>query len=495
MNNSLRSSIDREQLFGLNTLLLWFVAFAWLTLIIALSTYIGLMFLVVGLLPVLLLYKNIPIFVIFTLLGGVFFQNCIISIFSPDIKEPFILTALQGYNFLILSVIALLTLVEYKKFKGSNPPLDKVYYSVFGVLCVAGLYLLYGALLNGATDALIYFRNFTNGLLFLLCGLYAIQYVKLEHVFKILSFLAILVLSYGYFELFFTKSLYEFINLDYFNALKYGNNGWAIHELIGMFRRSFFNTPILRDLGLTSFRLLGPNMHTISFAYILSFVVMLSLSQRHYIRVFLAMVLILTIGGKGAFLVATVAIIATIVRACGVPHSILFVGLSLGLLAFIVISLVIGTQIGDYHVLGFYGGLEGILNNPIGHGFGSGGNLSSSGLRGDELVNWSEYQKIGQTSFGLESTVGVMMYQWGLFGAFLYLALVGIWAKIYWNFDEKMKEFSPEIARKFFPFFAGFGVLIANMIFQEEAMSPAAIGLQLFMFGVFVRFVSTKNNV
>ena len=33
----------------------------------------------------------------------------------------------------------------------------------------------------------------------------------------------------------------------------------------------FLNTPLLRDLGLSTYRILGPNFHFISFAYVLAF--------------------------------------------------------------------------------------------------------------------------------------------------------------------------------------------------------------------------------
>ena len=63
----------------------------------------------------------------------------------------------------------------------------------------------------------------------------------------------------------------------------------------------------------------------------------------------------------------------------------------LALIAYAIIAIYIGLQIGDYHVIGFMGGCTVSLANPFGRGLGVGGNLSD----GYFSIDWSAAQKAG----------------------------------------------------------------------------------------------------
>ena len=62
---------------------------------------------------------------------------------------------------------------------------------------------------------------------------------------------------------------------------------------------------------------------------------------------------------------------------------------------------------------GFLGGVRGFLSNPLGRGIGAGGNLSLRHV--DHRLEPS--QQLGHTDVALESSVGVLLYQMGVFGA------------------------------------------------------------------------------
>ena len=91
-------------------------------------------------------------------------------------------------------------------------------------------------------------------------------------------------------------------------------------------------------------------------------------------------------------------------------------------------GIVTGIQTADYHVIGFIGGLKGFLANPIGRGIGVGGNLS---IDMATRLDWSRSQSLGHTDVAVESAVGVLLYQMGVFGAVV-LALFG-WIADTWG--------------------------------------------------------------
>ena len=89
------------------------------------------------------------------------------------------------------------------------------------------------------------------------------------------------------------------------------------------------------------------------------------------------------------------------------------------------IGIVIGLGLGDYHVIGLMGGLYEFVANPIGGGIGAGGNLSSEFSK----IDWPAAQAAGRTPFAVESAVGVLLYQIGVFA----LAVIGAYIWIAWR--------------------------------------------------------------
>jgi hypothetical protein len=82
----------------------------------------------------------------------------------------------------------------------------------------------------------------------------------------------------------------------------------------------------------------------------------------------------------------------------------------LNLIAYAVLGIYVGLQIGDYHVIGFMGGWNGFLQAPLGRGLGVGGNLSAD----FSSIDWSAAQQAGSVDGAVESAVGVLLYQMGI---------------------------------------------------------------------------------
>ncbi len=140
------------------------------------------------------------------------------------------------------------------------------------------------------------------------------------------------------------------------------------------------------------------------------------------------------------------------------------VGLALGA-AYLTLAIRFGIAAGDYHVLGFLGGLHGFLHNPIGHGVGVGGNLSSTVTSTDLGRVWEANQRYG-AEVPLESAIGVLLYQMGV-------ASVAVFYMIWTAFSSGFGRFRTRLG--FVPI--AIAVLTFNSVLQEEAFSPYSTGL------------------
>lgn len=415
----------------------------------------------------------IPITLIFAYLC----QNLFVAMLSTQITSIDQLNFLRGYNFIMTVVIWATLSAGFWLARGS---FDRRFRGLMDattfVLVVIGIYFLIGVMANPASAA-TYLRNVSAPfLLFQIFALVAYRHrVSLMAAFLVL---AVFALAYGYLEMFAHEHLLRAINGD--NYIKwrikqdYESGLWLrdMHET-GRVMRSyldaltvdFLNSPWFRDLGLQFYRLLGPNFHSISFAYVLAFfgVVLMALGQWWYLIA--ALPLVLVIGSKGAlaFMLLVSAGLA-LVRLFRGGWTLYLYMLALGVLA--ALGIVTGIKEQDYHVIGFIGGLNGFLSNPLGRGIGAGGNLSLTAG-----VDWSQSQQLGHTDIAVESAVGVLLYQVGIFGI-LILLIVGWIATRLWRLYRQTGDRLYAMAA------LALITIGVNGIFQEEALfAPLAFGM------------------
>ena len=186
-----------------------------------------------------------------------------------------------------------------------------------------------------------------------------------------------------------------------------------------------------------------------------------------------ALPLLVIIGSKGALIFTMIVLCAIVVfRYCS-P------GVAIGTVVALLVSYVLGgiaTGIAfqDYHVIGFIGGLKGFLSQPFGRGLGVGGNLSLD----MSTIDWSKSQQLGHTDIAVESAVGVLLYQMGIFGAVLLAVMAWLALKL-WRVYARTKD------RLFTIGACSILTIMANGIFQEEALfSPLALGMVLGLAGL-----------
>ena len=464
----------------------WLLGLAWLFLTIGL---------VVLTTPFMVLPCTIfPVFV-FIITPGIgaillvtitIWQNLMISFYSPYIDVDGFSTLL-GINFLLLAALGTISFLRLIKenFQTDDDLLRKIIKGSSAVFALGILYLAYGSAANGFADAAIYFRNFIGCFFFLYIGLYLGRHMGLHDVFRLWKFLSVFLLVYGGIEFFFTESLYNFINVKSFMAVKQHLDTLSVAEVMSLLTTTLFNTPLLQSFDIESYRMLGPNIHYISYAYLLAISMLIFAMERQPLMAVVCFIFITLIGAKGPFILAAVSLALWCCRRLGYPLHLIPITAVLICVGYVAMGIAVGVSIDDYHILGLLGGIAGFFTNPIGKGFGAGGNLTITS------VNWEDFQNAGAATMGLESSVSVALYQWGVGGVAYLTFLMWMWWKVLKRYQYRDYPGQPD----FLPFLFSFGFVLANLVFQEEAMSPYAIGFEMFFIGFWISQPSVQRRM
>jgi hypothetical protein len=417
---------------------------------------------------------------IVTLIFSYLFQNLLVAVVSPAIDNMNQFNEIRAYNFILTGAIWLSLAGAYWT---TRDCFDQRFRAVIDLTTVAllliGAYTAIGYLSNPA-GALVYMRNIAAP--FFLFQIFAIvAYQNRLSISAASLVMASAALLYGYFEVFAHETLLSLVNGDTYLEWRtrqdhdagiwlkeLQQSGRVIRGHLDTMVVDFLNTPLLGNLGLRFYRILGPNFHFISFAYALAFfVVLLAAGGRPAYAVF-ALPLLLLVGSKGALILAGfVLFVVFVLQYCSNRVAILAFLTLLG--AYAVFGIAAGMLFQDYHVLGFVGGLNGFLTQPLGRGIGVGGNLSLDMT----TIDWSRSQQLGQTDIAVESAIGVLLYQMGVFG----IAILGL---LPWLALKLWKLYSQRGDRLFAVGACALLTILVNGIFQEEALfSPLALGMIL----------------
>ncbi|MEY9124424.1 hypothetical protein [Bradyrhizobium yuanmingense] len=417
-----------------------------------------------------------------------FFQNLFVSILSPLVPLPSDLDFIKGYNFLICSVMWLATFALYVLGqRGQSREINQIMRWGVVTLAVVSLYFAIGFVQDGQPAA-VYLRNIVLPLFLFQLSLLTAATFEVR-ITPFLVALAVILMLCGYVEL---------VLRDVWLAVTNGHTFWGFDELKAThsgvwetqmrqtgnvpvtlkdrFSFDFLNTPLLEGFGLSKMlRIHGANMHPISFAYGIGFLALFLFSVGRPLLALAALPLLVFCSVKGALITVIFVAAGWIgTRLIGAVATLLL-GLA-GMIAFAILAIRIGLQIGDYHVIGLMGGLDGFVQRPYGRGLGIGGNLSDSYFS----IDWSAAQAAGTIDGAVESAIGVLLYQMGI-AAFVPLAFYFAMALKAWRLYASSGYLTQGLA--------GFGILVVllNGLFQEEALfAPLALGLMLSLAGLVI---------
>ena len=419
-----------------------------------------------------------------TLFVSYLFQNLFVSLVTPLVVDLEDFDAARAYNFVSTATIWLVVMTHYAaNWRAYDPGLRRLVHLGFVLLGLVFVYFCLG-LPGNVKGAAVYLRNIAGPvLLFQICLLVGAR-AGLASMRPVVV-VAWLIVVYGYCELLVREPLFSLINADSYIEMRVREASetgqWIkVMQETGRVIRGFedtqkiglLNTPLI-DIDLDVYRLSGPNLHSVSYAYALSFFSLIFLARGRILFLILALPLLVVIGSKGALTMLLVTAGFLGLSRVISPRP-LFWALVVLLGVYAGATIVIGRQIGDYHVIGLMGGLEGFAVNPIGRGLGAGGNLSLNLA----TIDWTRSQALGKTETAVESAVGVLLYQMGVAG-------LAVCAATVWVAWRAWRQFLR--TRRLEAAVAAFGLLAitANGLFQEEALfAPLALGILMALAGL-----------
>ena len=408
------------------------------------------------------------------------YQNVMISVFSVGIERSDY-TILSGTAFAASLVLALVpawrAMRTGRPFRFAGRPAGRVAIAVAAALAVALAYTVLGTASAGATAAAVGFRNATSMLLAIVIGLEAGDRWGYRTVATTIALSMLPGLLLACAEIADPGWYLSLIHAADFSNAKYASDALAPYytadDVISRATQLPFNTDLLAGIfPNASYRFGGPNMHSISYGYVLAVTELLLLSLGWGVLAIPLLALSLLAGVKGAAILVTATMLLYLGWSMTGSRKALAVAGLLFTLVYVGFGIESGLSHGDFHVIGFLGGVNGFLKDPLGHGLGVGGNL---GLGTLSVAKWQEFQHDG-ADVGLESAIGVLLYQMGVGAAAIAAAIVMLFRAA--PFGASGRPQATEIV------FIGLGVALVNGVFQEEAYSPYAAGLLCLLCGV-----------
>lgn len=403
------------------------------------------------------------------LLQFLLYQNVVISTISSALNVELYHT-LQATSFAALLAVALVAAQRLWLSGGTRS--RNLLLSLLAAATVMALYALLGATRSSPTSAAIYARSATTGLVGLVIGLDVGRRIGFKRTAAAFLFSLALGLVLTTLEITMPAAYYELIDAKDYEALKFLSVGAATSfyspdDVVSQLTTGLFN---LSDTGL-SFRFEGPNMHSISYAYILSIGALSATCLGWTWMLAVLVPLLLLIGVKGAAILFIVTMLLWAVGRWHGGRALIALALIYGA-AYVGLILWYGLSVGDYHVIGFLGGWDGFLRQPFGHGLGVGGNLAAGA---ENPLDWDMLQHYG-ASFGMESAIGVLLYQMGIG-----IAACGfvIWCAARPIAGRLQRTDGLPVGLLAIALY----VLTLNAMFQEEAFAPYALGLLMLLSG------------
>ncbi|MDF3062792.1 MAG: hypothetical protein K0S06_2901 [Microvirga sp.] len=428
------------------------------------------------------------------LVAAYLFQNLFVSLITPWVADLADFDSARAYNFLLTVTVWFVVMAHYVQSRASfDPAVRRLVNIASGVLLLVLAYFALGAV-SAPKQAAVYLRNIATPFLLLqLCIVVAARFGR--GVARPLAALGWLLLLYGHVELFLREGLFDLINAnDYLEMrLRQVNDtgqwvklmqetGLVTRDVHDTQKITLLNTPLL-GTSIELYRLLGPNFHAISYAYGLAFFCLAFLAGGRIMYMLFALPLLVVVGSKGALILVLLTTLFVTVSRIAPVNALLWIFAAV-LAAYAAATFVIGKKVGDYHVIGLLGGIDGFLHNPAGRGLGAGGNLSINMA----TIDWSRSQALGKTDTALESAIGVLLYQMGIAALAVCAANVCIALAAWRQFLATRRS---EFAVVAFALLA----VTTNGLFQEEALfAPLAVGTLMMLAGLVLGATSVADR-
>lgn len=440
----------------------------------------------IAIVALIYLYAKAPLAGICVYFQILLYQNLVLAWFSSDIDLN-TFSLVQGTNFVAISGMALVAFNRLLA-RSWRRNFKTTLITLLVALSLAFIYTVIGMVRSTPQSAMVYFREFTSPLLAVFVGLDVGRTWGYKTVATCFVTSAVFAVILGIVEYCIPAEYYELINAVAFYQWKFyspsgGNAFYTPADIIDHLTSPFFNVTGATIGRYDSFRFGGTILNPISFAYILSILALISITMRKGIWLFVLLPMLFLIGSKGAALLFITSLIMLAIWYTTVSKKILvFCGICL-MIGYIGSGLATGMSNGDFHVIGFLGGVNSLLHNPFGHGIGVGGNLSAKVDAGFKWTGEGSFSSLG-ADFALESAIGVLFYQMGL----ACIAILMVFIILLRNLPLGKRVYvgmrSMDVPRREDLILFALAMIPVNGVFQEEAFAPYAAGLVMLLCGL-----------
>lgn len=446
------------------SLVLTYVVFV----VISFNIIFGYTFLAV--MSLFLLFSKSYLFLLYFFLWIVFFQNALIAYVSDFILEKHTFSTLHGTNFFLTVVVFCgASILDHK-----NLVRSKLFLYTLLIILVLIIYTVYGFYFYGAKNAFVYFRLFSMFFFMFWVGCYFAKKLSERPLMLLLKTIFFLTL-FSIFGQFFFTDLFNYLMNDFsYYALKadVGSSG-DITDIF--YSNSYFN---ISSLG-PAMRAPGLIKSFISSAY---FIITLSLilywKKNPFICVCTFFFMIAFIASKGAFLCFLFFVILYFLT----KYVKLTVQAALVILSILWTPIIIYGYISfNEHLLGFVSGAKYL--GTLGNGLGFSGNLSDirlisvAGEKLPDLGYWTRFYN------GSESALGVLFSSLGLMAIPYLIITYNLIFRTYSLLKNGNNGYLALLSI----------LMLFQGIFQEEAFSPYAFGLVMFVAGFYYK--NSQNEI
>ena len=402
----------------------------------------------------------------------VFFQNALIAYTSGFVAQQLTFDVLHGTNFLITIILFGVTCIRRLKTRLRS----KLFYWTLAALLILLVYTSFGFFFFGMKNSVAYLRLFSMIFMMFWIGQYFATIVP-EYDFRIILktiFFLTLISILGQFL--FPRLWISLMNDVSYYSLKVGANSYE--EVVNqLYSNTYFNLPSFGK----GMRAPGFIKSFISSAYfIICLAIALFWKEKPSYVLFTFLVMVACVASKGAFL----CFIFFVILFYSTKKFNLNLLTALFLLLFLWVPIVIyGYYTYNEHLIGFVSGTGYILS--LGNGLGFSGNLSDTMLTSFngppllELGYWTRFYN------GSESALGVLFSSLGIFSILYLFYLIKLLLSTYSGLKKVNNDYLAILSI----------VMLFQGIFQEEAFSPYAFGLVIFITGYYTPIKANNDTI
>ncbi len=447
------------------SIVLSFIAAQCIYLVCSINILVG--YTILSLVIVFLAFSRYSMFLVNFYCWSVLYQNALIAFSSGFIPDSNTFSILHGTNFFITTLLFVLLSIRSLGFVLKS----SLFTITFFVLVLLGIFCGIGVYLYGFKNSFVYFRLFSMVFMMFWIGVYFSSLITESSFRTILKTILLLTLISIVGQFLFPELFLTLMNdVDYY-ALK--GEASSMEEVIQiLYSNTYFN---ISSFG-QAIRAPGFIKSFISSAY---FVICLSIllywNRNKYMVLISFIIMSVCVASKGAFICFFFFLILYYLNKKFKFN----IQAALFILLFLWIPLVfIGYTSYNEHLIGFVSGLSYL--DTFGNGLGFSGNLSDirlasySGIPLPDQGYWTRFYN------GSESALGVLFSSLGAFSIiYLYLLFRHLF-RIYPILKNNNLDYIALLSI----------VMVFQGIFQEEAFSPYAFGMVLFIAGYYFNYRS-----